>query len=118
MPQRKPTRGVDFATVCEHGLKLPGVEVGTSYGTPALKVRGKLMVRLKEDGETFVLRVNPAAREPLMATDPETFYLTDHYLDWPYVLVRMAALPVARLPELLDHAWLEAAPAALVRARS
>ena len=45
-----------FAAVCACAKRLPGAEVATSYGTPALKVKGKLFARLKEDGETLVLR--------------------------------------------------------------
>lgn len=47
-----------YDTVHETALALPNVEEGTSYGTPALKVRGKLFVRLKEDGETIVLKTH------------------------------------------------------------
>jgi hypothetical protein len=118
MPRRKKGPvGVDFGGVCDRALKLPGVEVGTSYGTAALKVHGKLLVRLKEDGETIVLRTDPAAREMLMGSAPEVFYITDHYLAYPYVLVRLAALDPDLLPDLLEHAWQEVAPRKLARGR-
>lgn len=117
-PRRRAIRGVTFEAVCECALQLPGVEMGTSYGTPALKVRGKLIVRLKEDGESFVLRVDPELRELMLRADPEVFYLTDHYRDYPCVLVRLAALDRAVLPDLLDRAWHEVAPKTLVKARS
>jgi hypothetical protein len=117
MARDQTHRGVDFATVCARALELPGVEVGTSYGTPALKVRGKLLVRLKEDGETCVVRTDPAARDMLLAADPAVFFLTDHYRNAPYVLMRMAAVDSAQLVDLLEHAWLEVAPASLVRGR-
>src|SRR5215469_12588382 len=94
-PRRSPrgkTAPVDFAAVREAALRLPGVEDGTSYGTPALKVRGKLLVRLKEDGESFVLIVDFDTRDILMRADPETFYITDHYRGYRAVLVRFATL--------------------------
>jgi hypothetical protein len=95
-------------------LALPGVEDGTSYGTPALKVRGKLLVRLKEDGECFVLIVDFDTRDILMRADPETFYVTDHYRNYPAVLVRFATLDREQLPGLLEQAWRRVAPRRLV----
>ena len=96
---------VTYDTVRELALKLPNVEEGTSYGTPALKVRGKLFVRLKEDGETIVLRSDSFDREHLLNSAPETFFITDHYKDYPWVLVRLAKLDAAQLEELLEDAW-------------
>jgi len=101
---RKRTR-VTYDTVRELALKLPNVEESTSYGTPALKVRGKLFVRLKEDGETIVLRSDSFDREHLLSSAPETFYITDHYKDYPWVLVRLAKVDAAQLAVLLEDAW-------------
>lgn len=103
-----------YETVRRVALTLPGVEDGTSYGTAALKVRGKLFVRLKEDGETIVLRCGAFDRAHLLATAPDVFFLTDHYRDYPWVLVRLTALPAARLPELVTEAWRLVAPKKLV----
>ena len=38
-----PKNTIDFDIVRKIGLALPGVEEGTAYGFPALKVRGKLL---------------------------------------------------------------------------
>jgi hypothetical protein len=95
-------------------LALPGVEEGTSYGTPAIKVAGKLLVRLKEDGETIAMRVEYAAREVLMGADPETFYVTDHYRCYPWMLVRLASVDPKALAELLSEALRHNAPKRLV----
>ena len=81
-------------------LKWPGVETATSYGTPALKVRKKLLARLREDGETLVMPgVNADERDMLIETQPNVFYFTDHYRDWPIVLIRLpkAALENTRI---------------------
>jgi hypothetical protein len=67
----------------------PGVEDSTSYGTPALKVKGKGLTRLKEDGDSLVLQVGFDERETLMEAEPDVFYITDHYGGWPYVLARL-----------------------------
>jgi hypothetical protein len=107
---------VSYETVCELARRLPGVEEGTSYGTPALKVRGKLFVRLKEDGETIVLRTDAFEREHLLRMAPETFFITDHYRDYPWVLVRLSAITAAQLQELLEDAWRRVAPKRLIAA--
>ncbi len=116
MPVRGKAGPVDFETVRKAALALPGVEDGTSYGTPALKVRGKLLVRLREDGETFVLIVDFDTRDILMRADPETFFITDHYRGYRAVLVRFATLDPRQLPGLLEQAWRQAAPKRLVAA--
>jgi hypothetical protein len=108
---------VTWESVLQAGLRLPAVEEGVSYGTPALRVRGKLFVRLKEDGETIVLRTDLAERDHLIAAAPGLFFLTDHYRDYPWVLVRLSAVDPADLETLLSDAWRRVAPKTLVRAR-
>jgi hypothetical protein len=91
-------------------LALPGVEDAISYGTPSLKVRGRFMARIKEDGETLVLRVDFAVRDALMQEQPEVFYVTDHYLNYPAVLVRLPKVSRAKLRRVLEHAHRVVAP--------
>ena len=100
---------VTYDTVRQMGLALPNAEEGTSYGTPALKAKGKLFVRLREDNETIVIRVPFDRREELMAGDPETYYITDHYEPYEYVLVRLAKVHPDALRELLAASHREAA---------
>jgi hypothetical protein len=99
-----------FADVHALATKLPGVEIGQSYGTPALKVKGKLMARLHDDGETLVLRTTSVNREYLLEAWPDAFYLTDHYRNYPWVLVRLSVIARARLAEVLEDAWELVAP--------
>jgi hypothetical protein len=106
-----------FAVVRAIGATLPGVEESTSYGTPALKVRGKLLARLHDDGETLVLRTTPMDRDLLLRTWPKMFYLTDHYVDYPWVLVRLAVIGRKRLEEVIGDAWGRVAPARLRQQR-
>jgi YjbR len=54
---------VTFETVRAIALALPGVEEGTSYGTPAFRVRGKFLARLREDGETLVVKCDYHERD-------------------------------------------------------
>lgn len=86
------------------GLALPGVEESTSYGTPALKVSGALMTRLWEDGRTLVMKTTFEERDALMAEDPETYYITDHYLDYPWVLIRLPKADAGAVHDLLHAA--------------
>lgn len=93
---------------------LPGVEVSTSYGTPALKVAGKLFVRIK-DGETLVLMAPMDEKERLIEMAPDIYYETDHYRGWPALLVRAALIEDAELRLRLAEAWRTKAPAKLRR---
>ena len=99
-----------YDTVRRLGLALPNVEEGTSYGTPALKVHGKLFARLHQDLDKIVLRMSFERREELMAGEPETYFITDHYRDYPWILVSLASVRVDVLPELLKIAHREASP--------
>lgn len=86
-------------------LELPGVEEGTSYGTPAFRAGGRILARFHQDGESLVLKVEYAAREVLMGKHPETFYVTDHYRCYPLMLVRMANVELGLLRVLIEDAW-------------
>jgi hypothetical protein len=97
--------GSTYEVVLQHGLGLPGVEEGTSYGTPALKVRGKLLTRLWEDGETLVLRTTFVERDLLVQAEPTTYFFTEHYRNYPWVLVRLSRIPPAELRQRLEDAW-------------
>src|SRR5262245_32717880 len=113
--QAKRGIGVTYAEVCRIVLKLPEVETSTSYGTPALKVRGKLMARLKEDGETLVLKTTFEDRERLLAAAPDVLYLTDHYVSYPWILARLPRIERSVLHEPVEEAWRLAAPGSVVR---
>ena len=86
-------------------LALPGVEEEACYGTPGFRVRGKFMARMKEDGETLVVKCGDEERDRHLRTDPETFFTTDHYRGYPSVLVRLSKVSVADLRALLETSW-------------
>ena len=82
------------------------VEDGTSYGTPALKVRKKMLARLKEDGDSLVMPGVPQdERDMLVARQPDMFYVTDHYRDYPIVLIRLSKAKRGTLEPLLRRRW-------------
>jgi hypothetical protein len=106
---------VTFAMIRDAALELPSVTEGTSYGTPALKVGKALIARLKEDGETLVLKVDLMERDILLESAPDVFFLTDHYRGYPLVLVRLAHADIRQMETLLRRAWFAAAPKRLTK---
>jgi hypothetical protein len=96
---------VTFDDVRKIALSLENVEEGTSYGTPAFKVGGKLLARLREDGDSLVVGTTFEEREEMMAAEPETYYITDHYRNYPWVLVRLSRVDPGALRDLLGRAW-------------
>jgi hypothetical protein len=96
---------VTFEDVRRIALTLEKVTEGTSYGTPAFKTGGKLIARLREDGESLVVGTTFEEREEMMAAEPETYYITDHYLNYPGVLVRLSRVHPDALRDLLGRAW-------------
>jgi hypothetical protein len=105
-----------FDDVRKLALAWPEVEDGTSYGTPALKVRRKMLVRLKEDNDSLVMPgVPPDEREMLVETQPKIFYFTDHYRDYPMVLIRLSRARRSHVEPLLRRHWRTLASKAAVR---
>ena len=71
------------------GLRLPGMEASTSYSTPALKVRGRLVTRLRTEDDSLVLySIPPDERDMLMEIDPRVFHITPYYAAYSAVLAR------------------------------
>ena len=95
---------------------LPGVEESTSYGTPAFRVSKKLFARFHQDGESLVVRADREAREALLHAKPKSFFVTDHYRNYPYVLVRLGSVSRSDLRDVLVQAWRQCAPPRLVAA--
>lgn len=105
-----------FDDVRAIAMALPGVEEGTHYGTPSFKVKGKAFTRLREDGETLVLFDVPIEeREVMIEAEPEVYFFTDHYRDWPAVLVRLPVAGADHVRGYLERAWRKRAPKALLK---
>ena len=96
---------VTFDDVRKAALAMPGVEDATSYGTAALKAKKKLMIRLREEGDVIVLKMPFDLRAELMEGDPQTYFITDHYADYEWILVRLTRLSPDALPDLLRTAY-------------
>ena len=104
-----------FDTVRKIALTIDHAEESTSYGTPAFKIGGKLFARQHNEPDWLVLATTFEEREELMAADPETYFITDHYLKYPWVLVRMSRIHRDALGDLVRRA---ARVAAATKSRS
>jgi hypothetical protein len=106
-----------WTDVVAAGRALPEVGEGTWFRTPCLRVRKKSFCRMREDGETLVIRVvDLEDKEALLRSDPDVYYTTPHYDGYAYVLVRLAKADPAQLAELIEDAWRISAPKRLVSA--
>ena len=104
-----------YKRVCEIARKLPGVEESTAYGTPSLKVKGRIMCRLRTEAEgALALRCDFIDRQILLQADPSVFFVTDHYQNYPMVLIWLDKIRRGALPDLILRAWRTVAPAKLV----
>ncbi|MGA2857870.1 MAG: MmcQ/YjbR family DNA-binding protein [Candidatus Sulfotelmatobacter sp.] len=103
-----PRNAINFDTVRKIGLALPGVEASTAYGSPALKVRGKLLACVpthrSAEPNSLVVRVSFDDRAELLAAAPDVYYVTDHYLGSSAVLVRLSCVTQDVLRDLLGMA--------------
>jgi hypothetical protein len=97
-----------FKLVESIGRTLPDVEVTTTWGKPTLKVRGKMFVCIAShksaEPNTLVVMMDFADRDALLEDDPETYYLKEHYVNYPCVLVRLSRVPSDALRDLIAGA--------------
>ncbi len=92
---------------------MPGAIEGRTHDTPSFHIKKKFLLRLREDNET--LAVYHEDRDRWMAKDPNVFFITDHYLNYSYVLVKMADVEPADLEKLLIESWYYRAGATLIK---
>jgi len=98
-----------FRIVRNIGLQLPGAEASTMYGAPALKVGGRMFACIASnkaaEPNTLVVRMDFAQRDALIADDPDTYYLKDHYVNYPCILVRLSRVSEDAMRDLLAGAY-------------
>ena len=108
------------------GSQLPEVEVGTSYGTPALKVRGKAFCRLwgeserdrkavDEDGDVLVVIVDVAEKRAWIETSDGALFDQAHDHGHGAMLVRLAVVDEDLLADVLEQSYRLKAPRTLLR---
>jgi hypothetical protein len=98
-------------------LSLPETTEKPSYGTPGFRVKDKLFARIREERDVLVVWCwDLGEKEELIASEPEKFFTTPHYDGHPTVLVRLSAVDMDELTELLTESWRIRAPKRLVAA--
>ena len=100
-----------YNKACSIATELPGVITSRSYGTPSFKVNKKMFARIREDGKTLVVYTNE--RNRWMKQDPDTFFITDHYENYPLMLIDLSRVKKKELQQLLVASWQLRAPKAL-----
>ena len=95
----------DWAEVSDFALSLPDTELSSSYGKPAVKLRGKAFVYPGREKGSFCVATPLDEKEMLMLTDPRTFWETPHYSGWPAVLVRFGSSDRERIENVIRRAW-------------
>src|ERR671936_237181 len=102
-------RRVSFRKVESIGRPFPDVEVTTAYGQPALKVRGRMFACMAShrsaEPNTLVVMMDFANRDALLEDDPATYYLKEHYVNYPCVLVRLSRVGSDALQDLVTGAY-------------
>ena len=103
-----PPAKLTYDDVRQLALALPDVEEATAYGSPAFKVRGAIMAgkpanKSAEPGSLGII-IDFDQRDALIAEAPETYYITDHYKNYPSVLVRLSQIGEDQLRDLLTAA--------------
>lgn len=98
-----------FDAVRRLAASLPDVEESTSWGSPSLKLRGRMFACMathsSAEPNTLVVCVSVDQRDAMIADDPGTYYLKEHYLGHPCVLVRLARIRRDALSDLLQAGW-------------
>jgi hypothetical protein len=109
-----------FDEAVAFALTLPGTELSTSYGKPAVKVNGRAFLYTgHEDQSSFGIAIDLDTVEMLVTTEPETYWQTPHYKGWPAVLIRYDSPDQERVKEMIErsHVWTAAKPPVRPRKR-
>jgi hypothetical protein len=96
----------DFEPIKQIALTFPGTEESTSHeNTPSIKVRGKLMCRLHDNGEFIPIRLDFELRDKYLDSHPEIFHLPDHFKAYPYICMWIHNYDKRLLTEILELSW-------------
>jgi hypothetical protein len=103
------TGPIDFDFVRKIVLALPNAKESSGRGTGSLKVRGKLLtcpaIHRSAEPHSLLVKIGFDERAKLIAADPDVYYVTDHYVSYPSVLVRLSRIRPDALRDLLGIAW-------------
>ena len=118
----KASKSTAFRRVTKCAEKLPGVEVSTYFGTPALKLDGQMIACMAShksaEPNTLVVRVDFLERDLRIGNEPDIYYVKPHYLGYPCVLTRLARISDSSLKDLLESGFRFATKKKPARARA
>ncbi len=104
--KRVQKRGMEVAAVRRLLLERPGVMEGRSYGMPSFLLNGRFLARFRDDDTVLVVQLATIGeRDVLMDLDERSFFFTDHYRNYPAVLVRLAEVPPSLLGDVIKECW-------------
>jgi hypothetical protein len=95
-----------FEEAIAFALSLPGTELGTSYGKPAVKVasNGRAFLFPSHEADTsFGVAMDLDTIEMLKTTEPGTYWQTPHYVGWEGVLIRYDAKDAERVRDVIER---------------
>jgi hypothetical protein len=97
-------------------LSFPEAHEKSSYGNPAIFIAKKFFTRWRGEEDSIVWIVDSIdERDHLLEIDPKTYFITDHYKDYPSVLVRAERIDSAMLKKMLERRWRKVAPKTLIK---
>ena len=103
-----PTRANGFDVVLKAARALPDVEQGSAWGATSLKAGGKLLacqaIHKSAEPNSIVVKIGMDQRDELIASEPDVYYITEHYVSYPSVLVRLPRIHADALRDLLGMA--------------
>ena len=109
-------RGVTGAQLKKIALAFPEAHEKPSYGQPAFFIAKKFFTRLRAQDNSLVMIVDGMdSRDMMLELDPKTYHITDHYKDYPAVLVRMERVTAEEVRIMLERRWRRIAPKKLVK---
>jgi hypothetical protein len=104
-----PGQAIDFDVVRSIGAALPDVKDATGKLGGALKLKGRLLaceaINKSAEPKSLMVRISFKRRDALLAQNPDTYYLPDHYAPYPAILVRLSRIKRSALKELLSESW-------------
>lgn len=96
----------DFEPVSKIALQYSGAEESISHeSTPSIKVNGKLLCRLHDEGNFVPIRIGFDNRDFYLEKYPEIFHLPDHFKNYPYVCFWVPMKDQKLLKEIIEISW-------------
>jgi hypothetical protein len=115
--KKTASKGVTAAQFKKIALSFPEAHEKPSYGAPAIFIAKKFFTRLRaQDNSIIFIVADLPTRDMMLELDPKTYHITDHYKDYPAVLVRMERITPDELKLMLKRRWRHIAPKKLIKA--